>query len=609
MPGELCIGGVSLARGYLHRPDLTAERFVPDPFSAAPGARLYRTGDLARWRADGSIEYLGRIDQQIKLRGFRIELGEIEAVLAEHAAIAECVVVARGEAAENRQLVAYVVAAERTPAAGELRQHLAARLPEYMLPGTFVMLDALPLTPNGKVDRKALPTPARDGAAPGTAYSAPRTPVEEVLAGLWAGVLGVARVGVDENFFDLGGHSLLAAQLIARVRASFNVELPLRSIFEAPTIAGLGARIEQQLRAGQAAQAPPLVRVAHHGALPLSFAQQRLWFLHELAPESAVYHIPLAVRLTGQLDEAALRQALAEIVRRHEALRTTFTLVDGQPAQAVADAPAQFELPVRNLCALPAVERVRAAQQLINTEAQRPFDLAAGPLVRAALLRLADEEHVALLTVHHIIADGWSLGVLVRELTELYAAFVIEQPSPLAALPIQYADFAVWQREWLQGAVLDEQLAYWRAQLAGAPVLALPTDRPRPPVQTFNGARHQFRLAASLRARLEALSRQAGVTPFMSLLAGFQLLLARHSGQAEIVVGTPTAGRTRLETEGLIGFFVNTLALRVDVSSAATFTTLLARTREAVLGAHAHQDVPFERLVEALQPVRDLSRA
>jgi amino acid adenylation domain-containing protein len=607
--GELYLGGAGLARDYLNRPELTAERFVPHPYSDVPGARLYRTGDQVRLLPDGAIEFLGRFDMQVKLRGFRIELGEIEAALAAHEAVRECVVTAREDARGDKYLVGYTVAraGARVPAHAELRAYLRERLPDYMLPAAFVWLAELPLTPNGKVNRKALPAPDATRQERDAAYVAPRSALEELLAGLWAEVLQVERVGATEDFFELGGHSLMATQLIARVREVCRVELPLRALFEVPTVAGLAAYIEAELRAGSSQQAPPLVAHAHAGVAPLSFAQQRLWFLDQFAPGSNAYNIPAAVQLSGALDRAALERALLEVVRRHEALRTTFALRDGEPAQLIAAAPEQFALPVVDLRALAADERAAAAQKLSADEARRPFDLTTGPLLRCTLLQLADTEHVVLLTVHHIIADGWSLDVLVREVAALYAAFAAGQPSPLAALPIQYANFAVWQREWLTGAVLDEQLAYWRAQLADVAVLALPTDRPRPRVQTFNGANHLFRLDRQVRADLQTLSRREGLTLFMTMLAGFQALLARYSGQADISVGTPVAGRTRLETESLIGFFVNTLAMRTRVAADDSFAALLGRVREVVLGAHAHQDVPFERIVEELQPARNLS--
>ncbi|HEX8178801.1 MAG TPA: amino acid adenylation domain-containing protein [Pyrinomonadaceae bacterium] len=606
--GELHLGGVNLARGYLNRPDLTAEKFIPHPFSRTPGARLYRTGDLGRRLPDGTLEYLGRIDQQIKLRGFRIELGEIETALSAQASVREAAVVARADDAGHKRLVAYVVLTDaQTFDLDALRAELATRLPDYMIPSDFVVLDRMPLAPNGKLDRKALPAPEQAGRKSGADFAAPRNAVEELLAVLWAEVLQTDGVSIDDNFFEAGGHSLLATQLMARVRDSFQIELPLRTLFEAPTVRGLAAAVERELRVGAGRQAPPVQPVARDGALPLSFAQQRLWFLDQLQAGDAVYNLPMAVRLKGQLDVPALEQTLTEIVRRHESLRTTFATVEGEPVQVIAQ-PGEVRLPLMELQELPAAAREAEAQRVITEAARRGFDLARGPLFRLHLLRLAADEHVVLLTMHHIISDGWSTGVLVREVAALYAAFSAGQPSPLAELPVQYADYAVWQRTWLTGAVLDEQLSYWRRQLGGAPAaLRLPTDRVRPQVQTFHGAHLSATLAQSLTTELKALSQREGATLFMTLLAAWQALLARYTGETDISVGTPIANRQRREVEDLIGFFVNTLVLRTDLSGAPTFRELLARVREVTLGAYAHQDVPFERLVEELQPARDLS--
>jgi amino acid adenylation domain-containing protein len=610
VPGELYLGGAGLARGYLNRPELTAERFVPNPFGELSGARLYRTGDLARYRPNGELEFLGRIDQQVKVRGYRIELGEVEAVLNQHAAISECVVLARAENGNaDKRLVAYIVpAATATLDSHELRSYLTERLPTFMVPSAFVLLDALPLTPNGKVDRKALPAPELMPADAAPDYLAPRTPVEELLSGLWCEVLRLPGVNVHANFFDLGGHSLLATQLVARVRATFRVDLPLRALFEAPTVAGLTTRIEQQLRAGVSLETPLSPGERRGDELPLSFAQQRLWFLEQLEPGQSVYNMPAAVRLRGQLDGAALAHALTELVRRHEVLRTTFVVVDGQPVQVVT-AELVVPVPTVDLRGQSPAAQAAQVQQLSSAEAQHPFDLTTGPLLRATLLQLAADEHVLLVTIHHIVSDGWSLGVLVEEVATLYAAYAAGQPSPLAELPIQYADYALWQREWLQGALLDEQLNYWRAQLQDAPVLELPTARPRPAVQSYAGASYQLEVSASLTAALKRLSQQEGATLFMTLLAAFQVLLHRYSGQTDIVVGTPVAGRTQLETEALIGFFVNTLALRTDLSGNPPFKELLRRVRETTLEAYAQQDVPFERVVEEVQPERSLSHA
>ncbi|HEY0022711.1 MAG TPA: amino acid adenylation domain-containing protein [Longimicrobium sp.] len=602
IPGELLIGGAGVARGYLGRPAMTAERFVPDPFSAKGGARLYRTGDRARWRADGTLEFLGRTDFQVKVRGFRIEPGEIEALLRQREGVRECAVLVREDAGEQR-LVAYVVGDVPTD---ELREHARRSLPEYMVPSAIVALDALPLTPNGKLDRKALPAP--DYAAGADRYVAPRTPAEEVLAGIWAEVLHLERVGVEESFFDLGGHSLLATRVVSRVRELFGVELPLRALFEGPTVAELALRVEGTGRA-ELPMLPPVVPTDRTGLLPLSFAQERLWFIDRLEPGSATYNIPMAWHLGGVLDEAALERSLGEIVRRHEVLRTVFAEVDGSPVQVVAPFLG-FTLPVEDLSGLGEADRGEAVRRRAAEEARRPFDLAAGPLFRAALLRVNDEEHVLLLSMHHIVSDGWSSGVLSREFSVLYEAYREGRESPLPELPVQYADYAVWQREQLAGEVLDRQLAYWRERLAGAPeLLELPTDRPRPPVQTFQGASVPVELSLELLERLQALGRSEGATLYMTLLSAFQVLLGKYAGSEDVVVGSPIAGRTRGEVEELIGFFVNTLVLRTDLSGDPSFREVLRRVREATLGAYAHQEVPFEKLVAELQPERSLSHS
>jgi amino acid adenylation domain-containing protein len=607
--GELCVGGEGVGRGYHRRPALTAERFVPDPFSAKAGARLYRTGDLARYLPDGTIEYLGRLDHQVKIRGFRIEAGEIEAALVQHRLVREAVVIAREDVPGDKRLVAYVVSEkEATLTAVQLRDYLKDDLPAYMIPSAFVLLDKLPLTHNGKVDRRALPAPDVNKMEPEDGFIAPRTPVEQVLSGIWAGVLGLERVSIEDNFFELGGHSLLLTQVISRIREAFQIEFPLRNLFECPTIAALSERIDVAVKSGWGLQEPPLEQVARDGELPLSFAQQRLWFLQQLEPASYVYNLASAVRLLGQLDIAALRQTLHQVVKRHESLRTTFTTVEGRPVQRVA-ATQDLSLPIADLSELPLSEREAGAKRLATEEAQRPFDLAQGPLLRVTLLRLGAEEHIALFTKHHIVSDGWSMGVLIQEVAALYESFITGQPAALPELAIQYADFASWQRRWLSGETLENMLSYWKEQLRDAPtVLELPTDRPRPAVQTFRGETQAFVLPASLRRKLNVLSREQNVTLFMTLLAAFQVLLSRCAGQEDLLVGTPIASRTRVETEGLIGFFVNTLVLRADLSGNPCFRELLKRVREVTLGAYAHQDVPFEKLVEELQPTRDLSR-
>ncbi len=611
VPGEICVGGIGPGRGYVNRPELTAERFVPDPLWGRPGARMYRTGDLGRFRIDGTLDFLGRLDQQVKIRGFRIEPGEIETVLSGHAAIAEAVVQVRDERDGERRLVAYVVAKQSTTSLslGELRRFLSGRLPEYMVPSVFVVLEALPRTPNGKLDRKALPAPGSSRLSIDETHVAPVTPAEKKLARLWGQILRIERVGLNDNFFEAGGHSLLATQLVSRVREAFQVDLPLRALFDAPTVAGLGRAIEAARSNGGGTVSPALGRRPRTGDPPLSFAQQRLWFLDQLEPGCAFYNVPAVLRVRGRLDVGALRDSLREIVRRHEALRTRFETRRGEPVQVIAEA---FEpaLPVVDLGRRPADQREAELTRLAREEARAAFDLARGPLLRATLARLSDDDHALLLTMHHAVSDGWSMQLLRRELAQIYDASRGGRVSPLGELVIQYADFATWQREWLQGDVLGGQIEYWKKRLDGAPfVLDLPADRPRPPVQTYRGARYAFALPADLGAALADLSRREGVTLFMTLLAGFEALLFRYTGQEGILVGSPIAGRSRVETEELIGFFVNTLVLRGDLSGDPSFRTLLARTREDALGAYAHQDLPFEKLVEALQPERDLSRA
>jgi amino acid adenylation domain-containing protein/non-ribosomal peptide synthase protein (TIGR01720 family) len=601
--GELYVGGPGLARGYLGQPALTAGKFVPDPFGGA-GGRLYHTGDRARWLPDGNVEFLGRADFQVKIRGFRIEPGEVESVLGEHPAVVGAVVLARTDERGARRLVAYAAVPGGGAAAGELRAWLAGRLPDYMVPSAFVLLERFPLSPNGKVDRRALPDPAAGAEDEG--YVPPRTLTEEILAGLWADVLGVERVGAQDSFFELGGHSLLVTRVVSRVRQAFGAELPLRAVFEAPTLAGLAARVDA-LRAGAGEVAPPLVPVPRDRPLPLSFAQQRLWFLDQLEPGSPAYNIPEALRLRGPLEEEALRRALDEVVRRHEVLRTVFRADEGRAVQQVLP-PRPLPLARVDLRGLGAADRERQARRLARVEAARPFDLARGPLLRAVLLRLADDEAVGLLTLHHIVSDGWSSDLMVRELSVLYEAFSRGLPSPLPELPVQYADYAMWQREWLRGEALERQTAYWRAKLAGAPALLdLPTDRPRPPVAGTRGGIRSFALSAELSERLRELSRREGVTLFMTLLAAFQALLGRISGAQDVSVGTPVAGRGALETEGLIGLFVNTLVLRTDLSGDPSFRALLARVRETALGAFAHQDLPFEKLVDEMGVERTLA--
>ncbi len=617
VPGEIWIGGDGLARGYLGRPDLTAERFLPDPLppeqAGEPGGRLYRTGDLARWLPGGAIDFLGRIDHQVKLRGFRIEPGEIEAALCAHPAVAEAVVAVRGEGS-GRRLVAYVVSSDGGDggglaglAAGRLRTFLGERLPDYMIPAGFVPVAALPLTAHGKVDRQALLALDEPEVRDAAAWTPPRTPVEEVLAGVWAELLGVERVGIDDDFFGLGGHSLIATRAVSRLRDLFGLELPLQDLFETPTVGGLAARIESALAEdGRPERAEPPRPTP--GEPVLSFAQQRLWFLDQLQPGGSDYNLPGVFRLRGDLAVAPLARGLAEVVRRHEALRTVFPAADGRPLALVRPA-AEVPLPLIDLSVLPARCRDAEVDRLTAAAARRPFELATGPVLRAGLLRLAADEHVLFLTLHHIAADGWSAGVLTRELAVLYGAFSRGEPAPLPPLPLQYGDFARWQRAWLTQEVLAAQLAYWREQLRGAPAtLELPVDRQRPAGPAQGGAHLPFAPAPELAGALAAAGRREGATPFMLLLAAFQAVLSRWSGSEDVCVGSPVANRRFSEIEGLIGFFANTLVLRTDLAGDPDVRSLLRRVRATALGGYAHQDVPFERLVQELAPDRGPGR-
>ena len=600
--GELLIGGVQVARGYLDQPQLSAERFIDHPFDPS-GGKVYRTGDLGRWRADGSIEYLGRNDFQVKLRGFRIELGEIEAQLQRCAGVREAVVLAREDRPGDKRLVAYVVAQEGAQlSVPALREALARTLAEYMVPGAFVLLEALPLTANGKLDRKALPAPGADAVA-ARAYEAPQGEVEQALARIWTELLGVETVGRHDHFFELGGHSLLALQVAARLRAWRGVDLELQELFAHPVLADLAASLD-----GRDGAHDPIVPVPRDGALALSPAQQRLWFLDQLDPASSVaYHMPAALKLDGRLDRQALRHALDALVARHEALRTRFETVDEVPRQAIAPASAGFALVEHDVRGDDAAARQAKVDRWSAHEATAVFDLSAGPLIRGRLLRLGEEEHLLLVTQHHIVSDGWSIGVLVRELMELYAAARQGRPDPLPALPLQYADYAAWQHGQLQGARLQAQQDYWRRQLAGAPaLLELPTDRPRPAVQSHAGAGMAVRIPAELTQRLRALSQRRGTTLFMTLLAAWAALLSRLSGQDDVVVGTPVANRPRRELESVVGFFVNTLALRVRTDADLDVAGLLAQVKATVLDAFAHQALPFDQVVEATRPVRSL---
>ncbi|WP_025998980.1 non-ribosomal peptide synthetase [Burkholderia pseudomallei] len=635
--GELYIGGAGVARGYLNRPELTRERFIDDPFVA--GGRLYRTGDLARWRTDGRLEYLGRNDFQVKIRGFRIELGEIEAQLAKVTGVREVVVLARDSAsavhdsatehaapdalspspdsatenaapdapspetatAPEKRLVAYYTGDADVVA---LRAQAAQHLPSYMVPSAYVRLDAWPLTPNGKLDRRALPAPADDAYARAE-YEAPRGAKEEALAAIWRELLHVERVSRHDNFFELGGHSLLAVQLVSRLRQALSVEVALGTVFDAPVLSALAERLEAE----NTAVLPPIPLAPRDGRIALSLAQQRLWFLTQLEGVSEAYHMSGAVRLDGPLNREVLQRALNRIVMRHEALRTCFAREEGEPIQVIrphADLTVSYhDLREAESIRHEAGNREQRAKDLSQAHASAPFDLSRDLPVRVLLLQLADEAHVVQVVMHHIASDGWSVGVFLQELSALYGSFIAEQGDPLAPLPLQYADYAAWQRRWLASGQLEKQGAFWQTNLSGAPtLLELPTDRPRPPKQSHAGASVEVKLGAALSERVKRLSQRHGVTPYMTLLSSWAAVLSRLSGQEEVVIGSPVAGRNRTEVEALIGFFVNTLALRLDLSSEPTVGELLKRTKAQVLSAQAHQDLPFDQVVERVKPPR-----
>ena len=605
IPGEIYVGGAGVANGYLHRPELTAERFIADPFSGDPRARLYRSGDLARWLPNGELEYLGRIDDQVKIRGYRIELGEIEAVLNRHVQVRETMVLAREDTPGDKRLVAYIVAEDELTVE-ELRGRLSAALPDYMVPSAFVRLRSFPLTSNGKIDRAALPSPDQTGREFGQRYVGSRTAIESTLCEIFGAVLRVDKIGIQDNFFELGGHSLLATQVMARIRGALSVELPLRRLFEHPTVYGLATIISAERQTPRTCRLPPIRTASRSGDVPLSFAQQRLWFIDQLEPESSAYNVHGAWRINGPLDVMALQRSVNEIVRRHEVLRTTFVTVDGEAVQHV-EPSMTLSSNLVNLSELAESEREFALGSYVKEEFRAPFDLARGPLLRVSLLKLANDDHVLLLTMHHIVSDGWSVGVLFRELSRLYEAFAAGNASPLENLPIQYADYAVWQRGWLQGDVLEAQLVYWRRQLENLTVLQLPTDRQRPTVQRYRGAKARINFDTTLTKKLWALSRGENATLYITLLAAFQIFLSRYSGQEDIAVGSPIAGRSMPELEGLIGFFANTLVLRGDLSGNPSFREFLHRMRNVALDAYTHQDLPFEKLVEDLRPRRDLN--
>ncbi len=612
--GEIAIGGAGLARGYLGRPDLTAERFVPDGASGSAGERLYRTGDLGRWSASGVLQYLGRIDAQVKIRGVRVELEEIEAALVAEPGVAEAAVALREDRPGDPRLAAYLVASEGAAGGAALdvvalAAKLAKTLPEVMVPADWAVLPALPRLSSGKVDRRALPPiegsqAGRTGR--GGAYQAPRTPTEQLVAERLAALLGIERIGIHDNVFDLGFHSLHATQLGSRLRRTFGVDVPLRSLFELPTVADLSARIDQGLRADPRLEAPPLVRGERNPkGEPLSFAQSRLWFVDQMQPGSPFYNIPVALSLAGRLSRPAFAAAVSEIVRRHEALRTTFALAGSEPVQVIGPEAERFPLREIDLLGLGSALREEEARRLGRAEGLLPFDLARGPLLRVSLLRLEEGLHQALFTLHHIVSDGWSTGVVTRELAALYAAYSAGRPSPLPEPELQYADYARWQRGWLGGEAFDVLVDFWRRELGEAPQrLDLPSDRPRPGVMSSRGGARARAMPSTLLERVEQLARAEAATPFMVVLATGSALLGGLAGVDDLVIGTDLAGRNRGETEGTVGFFINQLPLRCRTGGDPEFRALLARVRETTLAAFAHQDLPFDKLVEAINPER-----
>ena len=608
--GEIYVGGGGVARGYWRRSELTQERFVPNPFSNQPQARLYKTGDLARYLPTGELEYKGRLDEQVKIRGFRIELGEIQAQLIQHPAVKDSIVIVVEEENEQR-LVAYVIV-DASQQQGtnsdylllDIRRHLQKKLPEYMVPAAFVLVEAFPLTPHGKVSRRDLPIPENFQSGLESSYVPPSTSTQEILANLWAGILSIQKVGIYDNFFELGGHSLLATQVISRLREIFQLELPLSYVFEFPTVAQLSQVISAKIQTDSGIRVPTITPVAREQNIPLSWAQQRLWFLHHLEGESCAYTTSFALCMSGKLNIKALERALQEIVRRHEVLRTHFQMVADQPVQVISPY-VTLTLPVLELQDSP--DPWQQVQQQATLAAQQPFDLVNGPIIRARLWQVTPQEYMLLLVIHHIAFDGWSLGVLSHELSTQYKAFVRGNSLPLSELSVQYADFAIWQRQYFTSTVLEHQLSYWKQQLAGAPVvLALPTDRSRPLIQTFRGSTERFEIHHYLTQQLKQLGQRSGATLFMTLLAAFVVLLCRYSGQTDIVVGSPIANRNHQQLESLIGFFVNSLALRFNLSTELTFEALLAQVRQVTLDAYSHQDLPFEMLVEELHPERKL---
>ena len=606
--GELCVTGEGLAEGYLNRPELTAERFLKNrSYRSYRTYIFYHTGDLARWLPDGSIEYLGRIDRQVKIRGYRIELGEIENRLLKNHAIKDAVVTVRQDTAEGqRYLCAYIVPMDGPPGesltVSEVREHLLVELPDYMVPAWFIELDRIPLTPNGKVDRDALPQPTQDKIMPGAEYSAPANETEQKMSIIWQEILGIERIGRENDFFECGGNSIMAAQCIARIREVFNVDISLRKVFERPSLKALSKEVTECKQ-----EILSIKKNLKTDDIPLSFAQERLFFLQKLDSRSLAYFVPRVIRVNGKLEPRLLEQAFTEIIRRHEILRTAFPIKDGRPVQRILP-PYYFEIPIIDFSGVNEIVQSVEISQWISNEGQRPFDFERGPMLRVTLLKLARDRNVLVLTEHHLIHDGWTQGVLLREFITLFTAFREGKPSTLPELPIQYADFAVWQRNYLQGEVLKRHLDYWQEKLAGLPpVLALPSDLPRPPVISGRGELIPLEIPASLTADLKNFSRAEGVTLFMTMLTVFKVFLYRYTGVEDLCVGAGTANRRLKEIQGMLGMVINTLALRTRVSGHFSFRECLRRVKQTCLEAYEHEDTPFEKVVEALRPERSLA--
>ncbi|NET72739.1 MAG: amino acid adenylation domain-containing protein [Sphaerospermopsis sp. SIO1G2] len=603
--GEIYIGGDGLAREYLHRPELTATRFIPNPF--VEGSRLYKTGDLGRYLADGNIEYLGRIDDQVKIRGFRIELGEVETTLNQHPDVQQAVVIVREDIPGDKRLVAYVVADPNSAVTiSTLKSFIAQKLPTYMLPGAWMIVDSLPLTPNGKVDRRSLPVPNRTRPDLEVSYVAPGNEIEEKLAAIWTELLGLDAVGINDNFFGLGGHSLIVTQMLSRVRQDFSVHISFHQVFANPTIAAVAQLIAQGGEELQW-QRPTIQRIAHQGFAPVSFSQERIYFVHKLAPENSAYQFQATMELKGNLDVEALERSLDEIVKRHEIFRTTYQEVEGRLYQVI-NPHEKVSFEVVDLREISESEREIKAEKLVTTEVQTHLDMTQLPIVKWVLFQLADQEYILTHVEHHMAHDGWSFNIFLSELVALYQAFAAGKPSPLPELSFQFADFATWQREWAKTSEAQAQLAYWQKQLAGIPpLLELPYDRPRPKEQTYNGDHVRMELPIDLCESLRVFSHQESATLFMTMLAAFIILLHRYIHQDDIFIGSAVANRRLQEIEKMMGMVVNNLVLRTDVSGNPTVRELLNRVRQVTMAAYANEDVPFDQVVEAIRPVRNLS--